>query len=290
MLILDGLLVLSGINRKLAHSIIEYRRCLGGYKQVEDLAPCIGVFLYNRLKSEFHVSLVNNNNCSNNKEKRFSTNSGSNSLIVDINQATIAQLSRIPDLNEDIARKIVKYRQQNGTFKHINDLIDPASILDLHSFLKVKEFLTTKIKSENCFNSSITSTESINKQKLKVLSWNLNKCCKEKIGNPGVREVTCYKILSNRLNIVILFGFISFEVIDQIVDELNFPKLSKLKKFQSNYCKWNSIYQLGASYQENFAVIWDSYDDISIIKNDVLNPLIFYFHLKVRFCRFQNNF
>ena len=47
---------------------------------------------------------------------------------LDINTATEAQLSLIPDIGPTIARKIVEYRQENGPFTKITELANVDGI------------------------------------------------------------------------------------------------------------------------------------------------------------------
>lgn len=70
-----------------------------------------------------------------------STNSyGSNGLI-NINKATKEELKTIPGIGEKVAGKIIDYREKNGDFACIEDIMKVAGIKD-KLFSKIKEYIT----------------------------------------------------------------------------------------------------------------------------------------------------
>jgi comEA protein len=60
---------------------------------------------------------------------------------VDLNQATIEQLDELPGVGPAIAKRIVDYRQENGPFKRIEDLMNVRGIGE-KTFLKLKDRIT----------------------------------------------------------------------------------------------------------------------------------------------------
>jgi competence protein ComEA len=67
---------------------------------------------------------------------------------VNLNTATVAQLETVPGIGKATAERIVEYRQKNGGFKKVEDLMNVRGIGE-KSFLKMKPLITvTAPKSE----------------------------------------------------------------------------------------------------------------------------------------------
>ena len=67
---------------------------------------------------------------------------------VNINTATQEQLETLPGLGAKVAQRIVEYRQKNGNFKKVEDLMNVKGIGE-KSFLKLKPRLTVSQKPES---------------------------------------------------------------------------------------------------------------------------------------------
>ena len=65
--------------------------------------------------------------------------------IVNINTATQAQLESLPGVGAKAAERILEYRQKNGQFKKVEDLMNVKGIGE-KSFLKLKPLLTVTDK------------------------------------------------------------------------------------------------------------------------------------------------
>ena len=61
---------------------------------------------------------------------------------LDINSATAAQLDFLPGIGEAIARRIVEYRDSNGPFREVTDLLNvegigPSKLEDLLPYIEI---------------------------------------------------------------------------------------------------------------------------------------------------------
>ncbi|MBP5564458.1 MAG: helix-hairpin-helix domain-containing protein, partial [Lachnospiraceae bacterium] len=64
-----------------------------------------------------------------------------NSGLININSASEEELKTLPGIGDSIAARIVKYRQQNGKFNSIDDIMKISGIKD-KLFSKIKEYIT----------------------------------------------------------------------------------------------------------------------------------------------------
>ena len=67
---------------------------------------------------------------------------------VNLNTATAAQLEALPGIGARTAALIVEYRQKNGSFKKIEDLMNVKGIGE-KSFLKIKPLVSAPPKTDN---------------------------------------------------------------------------------------------------------------------------------------------
>ena len=61
--------------------------------------------------------------------------------VVNLNTATVAQLESLPGIGVKTAERIIEYRQKNGNFKKVEELMNVKGIGE-KSFLKLKSRLT----------------------------------------------------------------------------------------------------------------------------------------------------
>jgi competence protein ComEA len=73
------------------------------------------------------------------------TEAARSAQVVNLNTATVAQLETLPGVGAKTAARIVEYRQKNGGFKKIEDLMNVRGIGE-KAFLKLKPQLTVSAK------------------------------------------------------------------------------------------------------------------------------------------------
>jgi competence protein ComEA len=66
---------------------------------------------------------------------------------LNINTATQAQFEALPGLGAKVAERIIEYRQKNGNFKKVEDLMNVKGIGE-KSFLKLKPLLAVQQKTD----------------------------------------------------------------------------------------------------------------------------------------------
>jgi competence protein ComEA len=71
------------------------------------------------------------------REKAASTTE----LKVDINEAGVSELSKLPGVGEQVAKRIVAYREENGPFEKAEELMNVRGIGE-KSFLKLQPHIT----------------------------------------------------------------------------------------------------------------------------------------------------
>ncbi|PJJ09179.1 DNA uptake protein ComE-like DNA-binding protein [Flavobacterium sp. 1] len=103
----EDLIKINGIGEVIALRILTQKEKLGGFVSMEQLKEVWG------LSPEVILNL----------NKYFAVTKMPNLNKIDINNASLKELSQFFYFKQDLARQIVKYRSMNGDFKNIEDLI-----------------------------------------------------------------------------------------------------------------------------------------------------------------------
>lgn len=119
----EDLIKIYGIGEAVSLRILKFKESLGGFVSMEQMKDVWGLSpeVIENLNAHFKVSAL------------------PNLRKVDINNASIKELSQFPYFNYQLAKQIVTFRSMNGDFKNVDDLtkikglsIDKANIIALY--------------------------------------------------------------------------------------------------------------------------------------------------------------
>ena len=133
-------MTLPGINRSIAAGIIDYRRQIGGFRRVEDLALVSGVGAEKLSRIRCDIS-IGSRNVSGSRDSSLhgsrvdgdsvaeKSGRGSKSPpLINVNTANMFQLIKIKGVGMSLAENIVTYREKNGPYTSLDDLVKVKGI------------------------------------------------------------------------------------------------------------------------------------------------------------------
>jgi competence ComEA-like helix-hairpin-helix protein len=119
---LEELDSLPGISLTVAQEIIEYRKQKGPFRSTADLMYVSGM---GDTKAESIQNLI----------------TAATSHLININTASLAELDSLPGISLTVAQEIIDYREQNGPFLTIEDIINVSGI-GPSTFDRIKNLIT----------------------------------------------------------------------------------------------------------------------------------------------------
>lgn len=129
--------------------------------------------------------------------------------LVNINTAGLDELDSIPEVGPSTATKIINYRDSNGPFKKIEDLMNVSGIKEA-TFAKMKDYVTVSVDSSGDQPSVSTSNNSVDTNISSSISANTNSLESSKLAkedfkiNGGrdrlatVRTPIIFSVISNK--------------------------------------------------------------------------------------------
>lgn len=147
----EELMTLPGVNRAIAQNIVEHRKAIGRFKRIEDLALVkgIGADKLDEIRPEVCVNRRRNLSCNSSRAQSLDsldshTNYKSNKL-TDLNNANIFELQCVPGLTQELAAKIVDYRNKKGPFQNLDHLVKVKGVTPMH-LGNISSYLTLTIE------------------------------------------------------------------------------------------------------------------------------------------------
>ncbi|KAK9721527.1 hypothetical protein QE152_g21528 [Popillia japonica] len=151
----EELMTLPEVNREIARNIVEYRKAIGRFRKIEDLALVrgIGAEKFEIMKGEV---CVKNNSCNSSRSQSYDSLSVENRLtprpnnkrLIDINNASVFELQCVPGMTQEMAANILHYRIKKGGFKKIEDLLKVKGF-DNVRFSNIRHHLTLETVSRS---------------------------------------------------------------------------------------------------------------------------------------------
>ncbi|XP_041989128.1 endonuclease/exonuclease/phosphatase family domain-containing protein 1-like [Aricia agestis] len=211
-----------GLNQEIAANIVDYRNKKGPFKSLDDLIKVRGIDIVRLSTVKPHLSLeprkcesvqqlVNGNGLLANGWSDQSKDSQSNE-----------SKPRTPHKKSSSMPPKFPITLPNGfATAPVNDILDLLSAYS-HRPIVEEVFLYERYGTRCC----------------RIASWNLHQLNKDKITNPGVREVVCRTMLEYRITILAIQDVLDEEALKMICDELNAPTLRRVKEYKSMSHSW----------------------------------------------------
>ncbi|MBQ8586812.1 MAG: ComEA family DNA-binding protein [Oscillospiraceae bacterium] len=134
----EELMSLPGIGETYAEQIIAYREEQGPFTSIEEIMKVsgIGESRFESLKGLITVGDVAPTETQNKEDE-------STGFPVNINTADLETLMTLPGIGETYAQRIIDYREENGVFSSIEEIMEVSGISESR-FEKIKDYITVE--------------------------------------------------------------------------------------------------------------------------------------------------
>ena len=118
--------MLPGVGEVTAYHIVRFREQIGGFKAIVGLqrVPEVGTTLWSRIQPYLML-----------------TGPSDLRVLIDLNSASQATLERLPGISRHQAQGIIAYRERNGGFQRLKELLLVGG-MDDHRLDELRELLT----------------------------------------------------------------------------------------------------------------------------------------------------
>lgn len=122
--------------------VVDIIKLAGGTTELANLQDLNLALL---VKDEQHILIgVKSSRIDVGDKGNANTNKTENSIVkVNINNATIDELKGLKNIGDTLAKNIVEYRKNNGSFKNIDEIINVPRI-GVKTYERLKEYITVK--------------------------------------------------------------------------------------------------------------------------------------------------
>ncbi|ACJ74549.1 hypothetical protein H17ap60334_08088 [Thermosipho africanus H17ap60334] len=129
---LEQLMSLPGIGTVKAKAIISYRQAHGNFNSIDDLINVTGIGPSTLEKIRDYVTVSKTNEVQINMNNELKK--------ININKADEKQLEKLPGIGPTKAKRIIEYREKNGKFNSLNELLNVNGI-GPKTLEKIKNYL-----------------------------------------------------------------------------------------------------------------------------------------------------
>ncbi|MBB6063095.1 competence protein ComEA [Thermosipho japonicus] len=128
----EQLMSLPGIGAVKAKEIISYRQVHGNFNSIDDLINVTGIGPSTLEKIRDYLIVSKTNEVQVNENNEFKK--------ININEANGKQLEKLPGIGPTKAKRIIEYREKNGKFKSLDELLNVNGI-GPKTLKKIKNYL-----------------------------------------------------------------------------------------------------------------------------------------------------
>ncbi|XP_045511722.1 endonuclease/exonuclease/phosphatase family domain-containing protein 1-like [Colias croceus] len=211
-----------GLNQEIAANIVDYRNKKGPFKSLDDLIKVRGMDVIRLSAVKIHLSLEPRK-C---ESEQHLTNGHVNGWTeASLNGSLMSSESKTPTTpcrkSFSMPAKFPLTLPNGFAAAPVNDILD---LLSAYSHRPVvKEVFMYERDGVRC---------------CRLASWNIHQLTRDKVINPGVREVVCRTILENKLSIIAIQDIHEIEAVKVLCEELNAPTLRRVREWKCNSQNW----------------------------------------------------